>query len=220
MAADHGAPFASLVVVACDTDGTPLLLLSDLAVHTRNIQAEPRASLLLCAQDIADPMQDARVSINGALAACADERIRRRFLARHPEAEGYSGFKDFSFYRLEVRDAHLVAGFGRIHTVAASGLLLDLAGAEALMAAEPGIVEHMNDDHADALALYATKLLGAPDGNWRITGCDPEGIDLVGEAGVRRMVFDEPANDAQAVRLRLVALAKRARERGIQRKTL
>ncbi len=218
VAVEGGAPFASLVVVACDSDGTPLLLLSGLALHTRNILADPRASLLLCAQDIADPMQDARVSINGTMAACADDRVRHRFLARHPEAQGYAGFKDFCFYRLEVRDAHLVAGFGRIHTVAASDLLLDLADAEALVASEAGIVAHMNDDHADALALYATHLLGAPEASWRITGCDPEGIDLVSEAGARRLVFDDPATDPHSIRARLVALAKLARERGNRRK--
>ena len=76
---------------------------------------------------------------------------------------------------MEIERAHLVAGFGRIVDLAAEDILTDLAGAEALIEAEAGAVAHMNADHADALRLYATKLLGAPDGDWRCTGCDPEG---------------------------------------------
>lgn len=213
LTADSGAPFASRVIVATDTDGAPLLLLSTLALHTRNITADSRISLLLCAEDIRDPMQDARLSVNGRAVAQASERSRRRFLARHPEAAGYAGFADFAFYRIEVMDAHLVAGFGRIHTIPRDSLLLDISEAEALAEAEAGIVAHMNADHADALALYATRLLGAGDGDWRMSGCDPEGIDLVSKTECRRLTFEAPANDARTMRERLVALAASARRR-------
>lgn len=208
-----GAPFASRVIVACDVDGAPLLLLSDLAVHTQNLKYGPRASLLLCAEEIRDPMQDARVSINGRAVASPQKQTRRRFLARHPEAADYADFADFAFYRLDVDDAHLVAGFGRIHTITSDTLLLDLAGASELIAAEASIVEHMNTEHKDALALYATNLLGGAEGDWAMSGCDPEGIDLVSEIGTRRLVFDNPASDPQSMRAHLVALAETARSR-------
>lgn len=208
---ENGAPFASRVIVATDVDGSPLLLLSDLAVHTQNLKKDPRASLLLCNESGGDPMRDARISVNGRLVANTDEQIQRRFLARHPAAVGYAGFADFVFYRLDVDDAHLVADFGRIHTIAADSLLLDLAGADALIAAEAGIIEHMNADHADAIALYATKLLDATDGDWTMSGCDPEGIDLLRENDSRRLVFEAPVGDAASIRKRLVALVAVAR---------
>lgn len=211
--ADTAAPFASRVIVATDSDGTPLLLLSNLAVHTQNLKNDPRACLLLSNESGGDPMRDARISVNGRIATCDAARTRRRFLARHPEAAGYADFADFSFYRLVVEDTHLVADFGRIHTIAARDLLLDVSGAEELITAEAGIVEHMNDDHADALVLYATRLLGAADGQWTMTGCDPEGIDLSCGIDSRRLIFDTLVFDPGALRKQLVTLAATARER-------
>ena len=90
----------------------------------------------------------------------------------------FAGFADFAFYRMELKAAHLVAGFGRIVDLKPQDILTDTADAAELVAAEPDILAHMNDDHADAVRLYATKLLGAPDGEWRCVGCDPEGLEL------------------------------------------
>lgn len=216
-----GAPFASLVTVANEADGSPLMLLSDLAVHTRNLKADPRASLLFDERGPGailpgDPLTGARVTLVGRVSRLADDgAARRRFLARQPEAEMYAGFRDFAFYRLEPEVAHLVAGFGRIVDIKASDLLLDLSGAEEIVAGEPDIVEHMNEDHADAVRLYATALLGAPDGDWRVTGCDPEGLDLAlstpsGEV-VRRMTFPEPVRHSGPLRAILKKLADLAR---------
>ena len=96
----------------------------------------------------------------------------------------FAGFGDFSFYQINLSGAHLVAGFGRIVDLAPADLLTDLTGADALLVAEPEVIEHMNADHADTCRLYATRLLGAPDGAWRCVGCDPEGLDLQsGRAG-------------------------------------
>ena len=90
----------------------------------------------------------------------------------------FAGFADFAFYEIKLKGAHLVAGFGRIVDLKPADLLTDLAGAEALVAAEPEVIAHMNADHAETCRLYATKLRGAPDGDWRCVGCDPEGLDL------------------------------------------
>ena len=85
-----------------------------------------------------------------------DEHDRRRYLARQPEAEMFAGFADFAFYRIAISAAHLVAGFGRIVDLKPQDVLLDIAGADDLLAAEERASAHMNEDHADALRLYAT----------------------------------------------------------------
>ncbi|WP_137388407.1 HugZ family protein [Rhodoligotrophos defluvii] len=209
--AEGGAPLVTLVTVATDPVGAPLLLMSNLAWHTRNLKADTRASLLIDGTGPnGDPLQGIRVSLWGRVAA-AGEDARARFLARHPEASFYADFKDFAFYRLEVEGGHSVAGFGRIVTFAAQDFLLNQAQFSDVAAAEGRIVEHMNDDHADAVALYATKLLGAPAGAWRMSAVDPDGCDLVNGRDVLRLAFDEPARTAEEVRKALVALVKKAR---------
>ncbi len=119
-----GAPFASLVLVATTAEGEPVLLLSGLAVHTRNLARDPRASLLLVAAggENGDPLAGARLTVSGAVAVDDDAESRRRLLGRHPEAESYAGFGDFRFYRLAIGSGHLVAGFGRIVALARDDL--------------------------------------------------------------------------------------------------
>jgi heme oxygenase (biliverdin-IX-beta and delta-forming) len=207
----RGAPYASLVSVATLMDGTPVTLLSRLARHTENIAGDPRVSLMVDERRPGDPLAVGRVSLVGRILPTADEATRRRFLARHPEAAGYAGFQDFAFWRIEAESAHLVAGFGRIVDLSPADLRTDTAGAAALAAAEAGAIAHMNEDHLDALALYATKLLGAPPGEWRIVSLDPEGCELRLGDSVRRLDFPAPVTDGQGLRKTLVALAQAAR---------
>ncbi len=211
---EGGGPYASLVGIASDFSGAPLLLLSTLARHTRNLAADSRASILLAAEGAEDPLADARVSLQGRLVRTADPADRRRYLARHPEAAGYAGFADFGMFRLELAGAHLVAGFGRIVDLEAAAILSDIAGAEQLLEAEPGIAEHMNEDHADAVALYATELLGAEEGAWTFVGCDPEGCEIALGAKVLRLPFPRRATTATEVRIHLVELVRAARAKG------
>src|ERR1043166_2308686 len=112
--AGSGDPYCSLVNVATATDGSPLLLLSRLALHTRNILGDARVSLMLDERREGDPLQGARVMLMGTAAATADPQARRRYLDRQPEAEMFASFGDFAFYRMTLKGAHLVAGFGRI----------------------------------------------------------------------------------------------------------
>jgi len=206
-----GDPYCSLVNVATAHDGSPLLLISKLAIHTRNILADPRASMMLDERKPGDPLEGARVMLMGRVAATDGAKARARYLARHPEAEMFAGFPDFAIYRMEIEHAHLVAGFGRIVDLAGKDILTDISEAEALLEAEAGAVEHMNSDHADALELYATRLLGAPGGPWRCTGCDPEGLDLrLGQTGLR-LPFQQPVRASGPLRAVLVQLAKDAR---------
>jgi putative heme iron utilization protein len=209
-----GGPYASLVGIASDFAGAPLLLLSSLARHTRNLGADARASVLLASEGAADPLADARVSIQGRLLRTDDPGDRRRYLARHPQATGYAGFADFGFFRLEPEGAHLVAGFGRIVDLAPAALLSDVAGTADLREAEARIAEHMNEDHADAVALYATRLLGAGEGGWKFIGCDPEGCEIALGGTVLRLAFPRRATTPTEVRIHLVELVKQARAAG------
>jgi hypothetical protein len=158
-----------------------------------------------------DPLEGARVMLMGTAKATGSADARRRYLARQPEAEAFADFPDFAFYELQLKGAHLVAGFGRIVDLAPADLLTDLTGADALLAAESGAVEHMNADHADTCRLYATRLLGAPDGAWRCVGCDPEGLDLQCERVGLRLPFPQRVTEPGALRAVLKQMAERAR---------
>lgn len=210
---EAGHPYASLVLVATNPDGSPILLISKLAVHTKNLDADARASLLFDGtQDAADPLTGARVSVRGRLARTSDPGALRRFLARHPSARGYAGFPDFSPFLMQIEKAHYVGGFGKIVDVPSGDLTLDLQGAEALLAAEADIIAHMNADHADANRLYATRLAGEKEGDWRMSGIDPTGFDLVCGPHGARISFDRRVTGPQEARQALVALVQRARQ--------
>jgi heme oxygenase (biliverdin-IX-beta and delta-forming) len=205
-----GWPYASLVLAAADQDASPLLLLSDLAEHSKNLKRDSRASLLFdgtAGRD--DPLTGPRVTVLGEMKPVADPRLMARFTARHPSAAGYAGFADFHLYRLAIARAHLVAGFGRIHAIGADALLSPAAAA--LAAAESDIVQHMNEDHGEAIELYATRIAGASGSGWRMTGIDPEGIDLRRGGTVLRLDFPAPVGDAGAARAALIRLAQQAR---------
>jgi len=211
-APDAGSPYASLVLVAVDHDASPILLISALADHTKNLLASPTVSLLFDGTvGLDEPLTGPRVSVQAIAKRTEDPRHVARFIARHPGAAMYSGFKDFAFWRLEVTRAHLVAGFGRIHWIAARDVIYDTADATALADAEADILAHMNKDHADAVQLYATKLLGHTGGGWTLTGVDPEGADLRHGGEVARLSFEHKVTDAEAARAELVRLVKKAR---------
>jgi putative heme iron utilization protein len=206
-----GDPYCSLVNVATATDGAPLLLISRLALHTKNILADARVSLMLDERKEGDPLQGARVMLMGTAAQTESADARRRYLAYQPEAELFAGFGDFAFYEVKLKGAHLVAGFGRIVDLRPDDLLTDLAGAEALVGAESEVIAHMNADHAETCRLYATKLLDAPDGDWRCVGCDPEGLDLQsGRIGLR-LPFPQRVTQPGVLRAVLKQMADRAR---------
>lgn len=206
---ESGAPYASLVQIAFDHDAAPLLLISGLADHTKNLLADGRVSLLFDGtQGRAEPLTGPRVSLMGVAAQTADARHARRYLARFPAAEMYAGFKDFSFWRVTPGRAHQVAGFGKIQWFDAFAAQEE----PALIDAEQDIVAHMNEDHADAIQLYA-KLAGESGDGWTMTGIDPEGVDIrrpeTGTAA--RIKFDARVRDAETARTELVRLVKRAR---------
>jgi hypothetical protein len=212
--ASSGDPYCSLVNVASHADGSPILLISRLALHTKNILGDARVSLMLDERAAGDPLEGARIMLAGhAEQAGADEAavLRRRYLSAHPSAEAFVEFKDFAFFRIRLTAAHLVAGFGRIVDLPPVRFLTDISDATALLEAEPGAIEHMNEDHRDAMNLYATKLLGAEAADWRCTGCDPEGMDMQAGATTLRLEFPERVTDGNGLRKMLVKLVGEAR---------
>lgn len=229
-----GHPYASRTAVAPDIDGVPVMLLSSLSPHTAALDADSRCSVLLGEPGRGDPLAHPRISAIGLARRLprdsqSDARVRRRFLARHPEARRYAGFGDFAFFRLEPQRAVLVEGFGRAFDLGRADVLGgDMPGAAgfaggapqlavttALLAAlagrERAAVEHMNDDHADAVALYATQLCRAPPGAWRLVSVDPYGIDMMSGVRIERLEFDAPLADPAQLRPMLVEPAGRAR---------
>ena len=216
--AGSGDPCCSLVNLASHPDGSPILLISRLAVHTRNILADNRVSLMLDERAAGDPLEGARIMLSGRAEQAGDDKdlLRRRYLNAHPSAEAFVSFKDFAFFRVIPSGTHLVAGFGRIVDLRPDQFLTDLAGAEDLLAAEEGAVEHMNADHREAMDLYATKLLGAAEGDWRCTGCDPEGLDMQDGQTALRLEFPERVTDGAGLRKMLVRLVGDARAKADQ----
>ena len=209
----EGWPYASLVLLAVDHDGAPLLLLSDLAEHSRALAADPRLSLLIDATvGLDDPLTGPRLTLLGTAARTTLKHHGRRFLARHPAAELYAGFADFHLYRVAVSRAHLVAGFGRIHWLEGAAVGFGAGGATALASHESEIVAHMNADHGAAVELLATRLAGGSGSGWRMTGIDPEGCDFGRPGAVARIDFEAPVDGPAAARAELVRLTRLARE--------
>jgi putative heme iron utilization protein len=212
--AGSGDPYCSLVNVASHPDGSPILLISRLAVHTKNILGDSRVSLMLDERAGGDPLEGSRIMLAGQaqqVTASDLDICRRRYLNAHPSAEAFVDFKDFSFFRIRPTGTHLVAGFGRILDLKPEQFLTDLSDAGALLEAEQSAIEHMNVDHRDATKLYATRLLGAAEEDWRCIGCDPDGIDLQAGITALRLDFPERVTAPGELRRMLVRLADEAR---------
>lgn len=211
LVAGSGDPYCSLVNVATAVDGAPLLLLSKLALHTKNLLADARVSLMLDERKEGDPLEGARVMLMGTCAKDSDPSSGPAYLRRHPEAGMFANFADFAFYRMEIARAHLVAGFGRIVDLKPQDVRTDISDARALVESEVDAIAHMNADHADACRLYATRLLGASDGDWRCVGIDPEGLELQKGRTALRLPFPQRVTGPGPLRALLKQLADQAR---------
>ena len=209
-----GDPYCSLVNIASHPDGSPILLISRLALHTRNLLGDGRLSLMLDERVEGDPLEGSRIMLAGVAEQASGDDVailRRRYLNAHPSSEVFVNFKDFSFFRIRPTGAHLVAGFGRIVDLKPEQFLTDISDAASLLEAEQGAVDHMNADHREAMTLYATKLLGAKSADWRCTGCDPEGIDLQAGSITLRLDFPRRIVTPAALRQVLKQFADQAR---------
>jgi len=215
--AGSGDPYCSLVNVASHADGSPILLISRLALHTKNILADSRVSLMLDERAAGDPLEGARIMLAGRAEETEGETaaiLRRRYLNAHPSAEAFVDFKDFAFFLIVPAGLHLVAGFGRIIDLKPAQFLAEIGDAGGLLEAEQGAIEHMNEDHREAMNLYATRLLGAESADWSCTGCDPDGMDMQAGATTLRLDFPERVTSGLELRKMLVRLAGEARAKG------
>ncbi len=212
----EGHPYGSLVIYAM-VGARPIFLLSKLAEHTRNLEADARASLLIAEREGGDALARGRVTLVGTCARIDDHTsVEDAFLARHPDARAYASFADFGYFALEVESARWVGGFGRMSWIDADAWRA--AEPDPLLDARAGILEHMNDDHADACLAYARALAGVEGATAaRMIDVDRYGFDLrvTTAEGARsvRLAFDSPVASAQEVRKALVAMVHEARSR-------
>jgi len=201
-----GFPFGSVTPYISDHAGQPLILISTLAEHTRNLQADPRVSLIV--QPFSDSMQEtARVTLLGRAIRVDDKPGHRsRYLNRFPQAETYFAMHDFNFYRIEPVRVRYIGGFGKIHWIEPEGYLCERGN---LADIEADLLGHMNADHADALQRISAHTLGK-DVPACMIGIDPDGFDLRLDNHVHRVEFDTPVLDAQTARQQLIRLAQEA----------
>ena len=203
-----GYPFGSITPFVLDQLGRPMILISTLAEHTKNITADARVSLL--AHSSADNFQaNARVTVVGNCARLDDQMApRARYLRFFPEAETYFDTHDFFFYRIEPLRIRYIGGFGAIHWVEADSFS---APANTLTEHEDAIIAHMNTDHTHNLLAYCQHYhhITAPDA--RMLGIDPDGFDVQAAGQTLRFEFDTPVLDAQSARKALVAMAQACR---------
>ena len=214
-----GHPFASLMPYAIDARGHPLLLISALAVHTQNLEADPRASLLITQPGLppeGDPLAAGRLTLLGEalrLPAADADAARAAYLARHARARHWVDFEDFAFWRLEVRDTYFVGGFAAMGWVGAAEYLA--ARPDPLADVAAGLVEHMNQDHADALVAYARHFAGAPAEEATMVGVDRLGFKLRLRGGERvssvRIGFPREVTTVADARAVLIEMAHEAR---------
>jgi hypothetical protein len=189
-------PYVSLTATATDIDGGPILLLSKLADHTRNLDRDPRLSMLF--EDTGhylNPQQGPRVTVVGHAERVGEpetlERLRRRFLTRHPSASLYAGFADFGFFKVVLERIHWVGGFGR-----AAWLNQDLTcpdeAVSAFAAAESDLIRRINADHQETLVHLGRSLLGKRGKHWKAVAADPDGIEISRARRVYRLAFPKP----------------------------
>lgn len=209
---ETGAPLASRVNMATAMDGRVVILISRLSDHFPALERDPRASLLIGQPGGGDPLAHPRLMVSGVVERLVGEDLKRsryRFLNRHPGAKVYVDFADFAFWGLRPEKATLNAGFAKAYRLQGGDLVRKPDNAFEVMEAEA--VDHMNEDHGDAIKLYAEVLAKQKSGGWMMTSFDPMGLDLMAGDRAARIWFDAQLQSADQVRPQLVKLAKQAR---------
>jgi putative heme iron utilization protein len=212
-----GHPFASVMPYALDAGGAPLFLISTMAMHTQNLEADPRASLLVTQPDWSgDPLAAGRLTLMGEARRLGAEDAadaRAAYLARHERAGYWVDFDDFAFWRLDVIDVYFVGGFAAMDWVTAAAYAA--ARPDPLVDAAAGIVEHMNHDHADALIVYARHYAGEAADEATMVSVDRLGFTLRLRQGERlssvRIAFPREVTTAGQSREVLIEMLRRAR---------
>ena len=214
----EGYPFGSVAPFVLDHDCQPIILISNLAEHTKNIAANPKVSLLVFA-GAEDLQANARLTLLGEavkIDKASDADLRARYLRYLPQAAGYFDMHDFAFYRIQIRQARYIGGFGKMSWLSDVDLFSGMSASSATLASqEAAIVEHMNADHAENLLNYCRHFHQMNATQAQMLGIDCDGFDVCANTGetstILRFDFDEPIHDAQSARMALVAMAKAAR---------
>ncbi len=214
-----GHPFGSVMPYALDERGRPLFLISTMAMHTQNLQADRRASLLVTQPDWSgDPLAAGRVTLMGEARHLSDGDIaeaRKAYLARHTNAVYWVDFEDFGFYRLEVADVYFVGGFAAMDWVPAEEYLA--ARPDPLADAAAGIIEHMNRDHAEALVTLTRFFAGSEADQAIMTSVDRLGFKLRITSGSRmhgaRIPFPREVTSAEECRAVFIEMLRATRPR-------
>jgi heme iron utilization protein len=212
-----GFPFGSVMPYALDLSGRPIFLISTMAMHTQNLQADPRASLLVTQPDaIGDPLGASRVTLIGNVSKISEGEIaeaRKTYLERFANSKYWVDFEDFSFYRMSVADVYYVGGFGVMGWVQASDYVQ--AQADPLADSAAAILEHMNSGHKDALVLLARVFAAIKGEEASMTAVDRLGfhVRLKTEEGMKgtRIAFLQEVSSPEEVRKVLVEMVQRAR---------
>ena len=212
-----GYPYGSFVTVAFEKSN-PIFLMSALAEHTKNLERDPRASLLVAESGAADPLANGRVTMLGPCTRVAGDGggARAAFLAAHPQSAYYADFRDFAFWKLEVESVRYIGGYGRMSWVRKEEW--QTADPDPLGPAAAGIIAHMNADHAEALVLYCKAFSKATDiTSASMTGIDQYGFEMSAKTakGPRpvRLAFTTPVRTPEEARAALIAKLKDAREK-------
>jgi putative heme iron utilization protein len=213
-----GFPFGSVMPYGLDARGRPIFLISTMAMHTQNLQADPRASLLVTQPDASgDPLGASRVTLLGNVLTIPKSEVavaRELYLERYANSKYWVDFDDFSFYRMDVVDVYYVGGFGVMGWVQASDY--DQARPDPLADVAAGIIEHMNADHKDALILLARTHAGIESQEVAMTSVDRLGfqVRLKTEEGVRgtRIAFLREVSNSNEARKVLVEMVQQARQ--------
>lgn len=205
----EGYPFGSVAPFVLDHDGQPLLLISTIAEHTKNIIANCKVSLLVFA-GAEDLQANARLTLLGEAEQTDknDELLKARYLRYFPSAEQYFAMHDFYFYRLQIRHARYIAGFGSMGWLEGETFK---SPRTPLIAQEADIIEHMNTDHQVNMKSYCQHYHGISPNSTEMLGIDSDGFDLRAGDRILRFSFEQPIHDAMSARTALVAMTEACR---------
>jgi heme iron utilization protein len=204
---ETGFPFVSRVLLGMDSDGAAVILVSNLSAHTTALLADPRASLLTGEPGKGDPLAHPRLTLQCTAESVerdsdSHQRLRARFLARHPKAELYIDFPDFRFFRLRPERASLNGGFGRAYHLSSADFFIPKIDDD-LFQTEEALLRDLGGRHPDLATRFATGLNGAPDGDWRIAAIDSHGLDIVFKDLLIRHEFVTPITTVEHLLLEL-----------------
>jgi len=212
-ASETGWPYGSLATFAADMNGNPIFLFSELSDHCQNLDHDARASLVVeKALNKRHPQTGARVTVMGRVLKTDDPRHRVRYLKSHPNASVYADFGDFHFYKMEIEKARFVGGFAKAVWLKKQEIISPEKVCKDFASIETDIIDHMNNDHGEAVANMVHHLIGRKSHGWRLSGIDPDGINFQNTSGFARLNFDRTLTNVNECRSELVKLAGLAKK--------